>query len=410
MEKRGDLSVDRIAVLENRIQEYSWGSNSFIPKLLGELSPAKRPMAEMWMGTHPGGPSMAVYKNERVPLEKLIGENPSGILGDSIARKFSNRLPFLFKVIAMARPLSMQAHPNREQAKAGFLRENMGKKPMDRGDRNYRDDNHKPELICALRPLWALKGFRDAEEIIDIMERLGVDAELPAAEILRKQPGAEGLRGFFIALMDIERDRRQNLFGGIVAKIEDSGLSSPEYEWIKRLSREYPGDMGVISPLFLNLVRLHPTGAMYIHPGELHSYLEGAGLELMANSDNVIRGGLTYKHIDPPELISILDFNPRIPDILTPEGIDGPEKFYPVSAEEFMLSVISLRGKGETYESRGSRGAEIMICTDGDARVTYIGHDEILEFRRGMSIFIPASVERYLIRGETIIYRASVPL
>jgi mannose-6-phosphate isomerase len=410
MEKRGDLSVDRIAVLENRIHEYSWGSNSFIPELLGELSPAKRPMAEMWMGTHPGGPSMAVYKNERVLLEKLIGENPSGILGDSIARKFSNKLPFLFKVIAMARPLSMQAHPNREQAKAGFLRENMGKKPMDRGDRNYRDDNHKPELICALRPLWALKGFRDAEKIIDIIERLGVDAELPAAEILRKQPGAEGLKGFFIALMDIERDRRQNLLGGIAAKIEDSGLSIPEYEWIRSLSREYPGDMGVISPLFLNLVRLRPTEAMYIHPGELHSYLEGAGLELMANSDNVIRGGLTYKHIDPPELISILDFNPRIPDILTPEGIDGPEKFYPVSAEEFMLSVISLRGKGETYESRGSRGAEIMICTDGDARVTDIGHDEILEFRRGMSIFIPASVERYLIRGETIIYRASVPL
>ena len=410
MEKRGDLSVDRIAVLENRIHEYSWGSNSFIPELLGELSPAKIPMAEMWMGTHPGGPSMVVYKNERVLLEKLIGENPSGILGDSIARKFSNKLPFLFKVVAMARPLSMQAHPNREQAKAGFLRENMGKKPMDRGDRNYRDDNHKPELICALRPLWALKGFRDAEKIIDIMERLGVDAELPAAEILRKQPGAEGLRGFFIALMDIERDQRQNLLGGIVAKIEDSGLSSPEYEWIKRLSREYPGDMGVISPFFLNLVRLYPTEAMYIHPGELHSYLEGAGLELMANSDNVIRGGLTYKHIDPPELISILDFNPRIPDILTPEGIDGPEKFYPVSAEEFMLSVISLRGKGETYESRGSRGAEIMICTDGDARVTDIGHDEILEFRRGMSIFIPASVERYLIRGEATIYRASVPL
>jgi len=402
--------VDRIAVLENRIQEYSWGSKSFIHELLGELSPAKRPMAEMWMGIHPSGPSMAVYNNERVPLEKLIGENPSGILGDSIARKFSNRLPFLFKVIAAAKPLSIQAHPNREQAKAGFLRENMSKKPMDRGDRNYRDENHKPELICALRPLLALKGFRDVEDIMDIMERLGVNAELPVAEILRRQPGVEGLKGFFIALMDIERDRRQNLLNEIVGKIEDLGLSSPEYEWIKRLSKEYPGDMGIMSPLFLNLVRLHPTEAMYIHPGELHSYLEGAGLELMANSDNVIRGGLTSKHIDLPELVNILDFTPRIPDILTPKGIDGPEKFYPVTAEEFMLSVISIRGKGETYESRGSRGAEIMICTDGDARVTDICHGETLQFKRGMSIFIPASVGRYLIRGETVIYKASVPL
>jgi mannose-6-phosphate isomerase len=401
--------VDRIAVLENRIKEYSWGSKSFIPELLGELSPAKRPMAEMWMGTHQSGPSMAVYNNQSVPLEKLIGENPSGILGDYIAGKFSNKLPFLFKVIAAEKPLSVQAHPNMEQAKAGFLRENMGKKPMDRGDRNYRDENHKPELICALRPLWALKGFRDLEEIIDIMERLGVNAELQEAEILRKQPGVEGLKGFFIALMGIERDRRRNLLGGIVAKIEDLGLSSPEYEWIKRLSKEYPGDLGVMSPLFLNLVRLNPTEAMYIHPGELHSYLEGAGLELMANSDNVIRGGLTSKHIDPPELVNILDFAPRKPDILTPKGIDGHEKFYPVTEEEFMLSVISLGGRGEAYESRGSRGAEIMICTDGEARVTDIGHGEILEFKRGMSIFIPASVERYLIRGEAVIYKASVP-
>ena len=402
--------MGRIAVLENRIQEYAWGSNSFIPELLGESSPAKRPMAEMWMGTHPSGPSMAVYSNERIPLERLIGEDPSGILGHSIARKFSNKLPFLFKVIAAARPLSIQAHPNREQAKAGFMRENMGKKPMDSGDRNYRDENHKPELICALRPLWALKGFRDVEDIIGMMEPLGVNAEVPVAEILRNQPGVEGLKGFFTAIMDMERDRRRNLLEEIVAKIEDSGLSSPEYEWIRRLSKEYPGDMGILSPLFLNLFHLTTTEAMYIHPGELHSYLEGAGLELMANSDNVIRGGLTSKHIDLPELANILDFTPCIPDILTPEWIDGPEKSYSVTAEEFMLSVISLNSRHSIYESRESRSAEIMICTEGDALVTDIGNGEILEFKKGMSIFIPASVERYLIRGEAIIYKASVPL
>lgn len=402
--------MDRIAVLENRIQEYAWGSKSFIPELLGESSPAKTPMAEMWMGTHPNGPSIAVYNNERVPLERLIGENPSRILGRAIARKFSNKLPFLFKVIAAARPLSIQAHPNREQAKAGFMRENMGKKSMNSGHRNYRDENHKPELICALRPLWALKGFRDAEDIIDLMEPLGVNAEVPLTEILRNRPRAEGLKGFFTALMDMGRDQGRDLLKGIVAKMEDSGLSSPEYEWIKRLSKEYPGDMGVLSPIFLNLVYLPETEAVYIHPGELHSYLEGAGLELMANSDNVIRGGLTSKHIDLPELASILDFTPRIPDILTPERIDGPEKSYPVTAEEFMLSVISLNSRHSIYESRGSRSAEIMICTEGDVRVTDTGNGEILGFKRGMSIFIPASVERYIIRGEAIIYKASVPL
>jgi mannose-6-phosphate isomerase len=402
--------VDRILVLENRIQEYAWGSKSFIPELLGESSPAKRPMAEMWMGTHPSGPSMAVYNNERVPLDKLIREDPSGILGDSIAMKFSNKLPFLFKVIAASRPLSIQAHPGKEQAKAGFLKDNIERKSPDSPDRNYRDENHKPELICALRPLWALKGFRDIEDIIDIMEKLGDTAKIPGTGILRSQPGREGLKSLFITLMNMKKDQGRNLLDEVAEKIDDLGLSEPTFDWVRRLNTLYPGDMGVLSPLFLNLVCLDITGAMYIHPGELHSYLEGAGLELMANSDNVIRGGLTSKHIDLPELINILEFAPRKPDILMPEGIDGLEKFYPVTAEEFMLSVISLRGKGEIYESRGSRGVEIMICIEGDARVTDIDNGETLEFKRGMSIFIPASVERYLIRGEATIYKASVPL
>jgi mannose-6-phosphate isomerase len=332
------------------------------------------------------------------------------ILGDSVAKKFSNKLPFLFKVIAAARPLSIQAHPGKEQAKAGFLKENTEKKPLDSPDRNYRDENHKPELICALSPLWALKGFREIEDIIDTMEKLGNAAKIPETEILRSQSGRVGLKSLFKTLMNMKEDQRRNLLYEVVEKIEDLGLSEPAFDWVRRLDMEYTGDIGILSPLFLNLVRLDPTEAMCILPGELHAYLEGAGLELMANSDNVIRGGLTSKHVDIPELVNILEFTPRLPDILTPEAIDGPEKFYPVTAEEFMLSVISLIGKGETYESRGSRGVEIMICTEGDARVTDIGNGETLEFKRGMSIFIPASVERYLIRGGATIYKASVPL
>ncbi|HJX34889.1 MAG TPA: mannose-6-phosphate isomerase, class I, partial [Desulfatiglandales bacterium] len=253
--------MNRIAVLENSIQEYAWGSKSFIPELLRGSSPAKRPMAEMWMGSHPKAPSMVIHKDKRISLAELIDMDPPDILGDSVAKKFSNKLPFLFKVIAAARPLSIQAHPGREQAKAGFLRENMGKMPMDGGDRNYRDENHKPELICALSPLWALKGFRDIEDIMDIMEKLG--DKIPGIGILRSQPGREGLKSLFITLMNMKRDQRLNLFDEVAAKIEDSGLSSPEYEWIRRLSRTYPGDVGILSPLFLNIVRLDPTKAMH---------------------------------------------------------------------------------------------------------------------------------------------------
>jgi mannose-6-phosphate isomerase len=402
--------VDRIVFLENRIQEYAWGSKTFIPELLGESSPAKKPKAEMWMGSHPKAPSVVIYNGNRMSLAELIRKDPPGTLGVSIAKKFSNKLPFLFKVLAAARPLSIQAHPGREQANAGFIRGNTEKISLDSTDRNYRDENHKPELICALKPLWVLKGFQKIEDIIDIMEKFGDMAKRLGIEILTSQPGREGLKGFFIALMNMEKDRRRNLLDEIAAGINNSGLSGPVFDWIRRLNSEYPGDIGVLSPLFLNLVHLQPTEAMYIPSGELHSYLEGAGLELMANSDNVIRGGLTSKHIDLPELVNILDFTPHIPDILRPEKGDTSEAFYPVTAEEFMLSVISLNSKDAIYESQISRSAEIMICTEGDGRVTYHGKGEVLDFHRGMSMFIPASVDRYLIQGEATIYKASVPL
>jgi mannose-6-phosphate isomerase len=402
--------VDSIVVLENRVQEYAWGSKTFIPELLGEPSPAIKPKAEMWMGSHPKAPSMVIYNGNRISLAELIRKDPSGTLGVSVARKFSNKLPFLFKVLSADRPLSIQSHPGREQAKAGFMRENMEKRSMESADRSYRDENHKPELICALEPLWALKGFRKIEDIIDIMDKFGDSAKGLEIDILRSQHVGGGLKGFFIALMNMERDRRRNLLDEIAVRIEDSGLSGPAFDWFRRLNSEYPGDIGVLSPLFLNVVYLQPTEAIHIRSGELHAYLGGAGLELMANSDNVVRGGLTSKHIDLPELVNILDFTPHIPDILGPEGSDALETSYPVIAEEFMLSVISLNSKDSIYESRRSRSAEIMICTEGDARVTGRGKGEVLEFHRGMSVFIPASVNQYLIRGEATIYKASVPL
>ncbi len=401
--------MHRIVVLENRIQEYAWGSKTFIPELIGKSSPARKPKAEMWMGSHPRAPSMVLHDGNRMSLAEFIHTDPPGILGRGTAEKFHNELPFLFKVIAAARPLSIQAHPGKEQAKTGFLRENMHKIPLDAPERIYRDDNHKPELICALEPFWALKGFRKIEDILEMTANLGISAKRSWIDILRSRPNERGLKDFFMALMDMEKDRKQYLLKEIAERIGGLSVISPAYEWILRLHREHPGDIGALSPLFLNIVHLQPGEAMHIPSRELHSYLEGSGLELMANSDNVIRSGLTNKHIDINELVNILDFRPHLPDILRPERGDSLEDYYPATAEEFRLSVITLKDTDSSYKSSRLRSAEMMICTEGEALLIDIGKEEVLELRRGISLFIPAAVERYLIRGKATIYKASVP-
>jgi mannose-6-phosphate isomerase len=401
--------VHRIVILENRIQEYAWGSKTFIPELIGKSSPAGKPKAEMWMGSHPGAPSMVLHDGNRMSLAEFIHTDPPGILGRGTAEKFHNELPFLFKVIAAARPLSIQAHPGKEQAKTGFLRENMRKIPLDAPERIYRDDHHKPELICALEPFWALKGFRKIEDILEMTANLGISAKRFCIDILRSRPNERGLKDFFMALMDMEKDRKQYLLKEIAERIEGLSVISPAYEWILGLHREHPGDIGALSPLFLNIVHLQPGEAMHIPSRELHSYLEGSGLELMANSDNVIRSGLTNKHIDINELVNILDYRPHLPDILRPERGDSLESYFPATAEEFRLSVITLKDTDSSYKSSRSRSAEMLICTEGEALLTDMGKEEVLELRRGISLFIPAAVERYLIRGKATIYKASVP-
>jgi mannose-6-phosphate isomerase len=401
--------VHRIVVLENRIQEYAWGSKTFIPELIGEPSPARKPKAEMWMGSHPKAASTVLHDGNRMPLAEFIHRDPPGILGRGTAEKFHNKLPFLFKVIAAARPLSIQAHPGKEQAEAGFLRENMHKIPLDAPERIYRDDNHKPELICALEPLWALKGFRKIEDILEITGNLGISTKNPWMDILRSRPNERGLKDFFMALMNMEKDRKQDLLKEIAERIGDLTVTFPAYEWILRLHSEHPGDIGTLSPLFLNIVHLQPGEVMHIPSSELHSYLEGSGLELMANSDNVIRGGLTNKHVDINELVNILDFKPHLPDILRPERGDSLESYYPATAEEFRLSVIALKDTDSIYKSSRLRSAEIILCTEGGGELTDMGKEEVLELYRGVSLFIPAAVKQYLIRGTATIYKASVP-
>jgi len=398
-----------IALLENPVQAYAWGSRTFIPDLLGEVSPAADPIAELWMGAHPRAPSVVLLRNERISLLDLIRSRPIDILGESVARRFSNDLPFLFKVLAAAEPLSIQAHPNRDQAREGFANENRQNIPLNAFNRNYKDQNHKPEIICALEPFWALKGFRRVEDIILFMDKIAAGALEKDLNALRGRPDQEGLKTFFRALTVMEKAPRNRVLMEVREKCEALADNDPAFKWVIKLCETYPDDIGTLSPILLNLVHLQTGEAMNIPAGELHAYLEGAGIELMANSDNVLRGGLTPKHVEVSELLNILTFKAGKVSLLQPDHRAGCEGVYETAADEYNLSVLDIH-EGDVFKSPKKRSVEIMICIEGDARITDLGPGDVLSIKKGTSFIVPAAVEQYQIEGKTKIYKAAVPL
>lgn len=400
--------MKQIGLMKNIIQEYAWGSYTAIPELLGNVSPAKTPQAELWMGAHPKAPSMVKCDGNWKSLLELIEKNPLDILGEKVAEKFDNSLPYLFKVLAAAKPLSIQAHPSRDQAKRGFERENRVGIPIDAYNRNYKDDNHKPECICALSLLWALNGFRKISDIVGLMEKIcpkGLKNEL---DNLRGEPNSLGLKNFFQAMMTMDRDRQKQIIADAITSAQKFIDDDQAYKWMIDLHREYPADIGIFSPVLLNLICLKPGQAMYLRAGELHAYIDGVGIEIMANSDNVLRGGLTPKHVDVPELLKVLNFEEREVDILIPEESNNYESIYSSSAEEFILSVISVK-EGIIYNSPLDRSVEILLCTEGNATVFDSGENDKIDIAGGRSVIIPAIVEKYSIEGNATLYKAAVP-
>ena len=399
----------KIGLLKNTIQEYAWGSRTAIPELLGQSVPADKPQAELWMGAHPKAPSQVLSDGLWRSLPEVIQENPEETLGQKVAARFSNKLPFLFKVLAAAKPLSIQAHPNKEQAEQGFARENELGISLNASHRNYRDDNHKPEIICALTPFWALNGFRRIEETLSLLEEARITDLAEIVSFLRSHSNRDGLKKFFNYLMTMEAQKQRQIVEEAVAFAEGRAGEEPAWTWIAKLNEEYPGDIGVLSPLFLNLVRLEPQQAMYLPAGELHAYLEGVGIELMANSDNVLRGGLTPKHIDVQELLAVLNFTDGDLNILSPKNLASGEEIYSTEAEEFVLSVIRIN-KAASFNSPLDRSVEMMLCTEGKVNVTNLSDGEITLLTKGTSIIVPAAVEQYSIEGDGILYKATVPV
>ena len=391
-------------LLTNTIQEYAWGSHTAIPDLMGTTNPSDKPQAELWMGAHPKAPSLVKTEQGTIALDELIRLEPDTILGGELSARFGGKLPFLFKVLAAAEPLSIQAHPTLEQARAGYARENELGILLDAPNRNYKDDNHKPEILCALTPFWVLNGFRAIDRIVALLQQIGPE-EL-AAEIgeLANNPSPAGLKKFFSDIMTIDKDRQALAVGQTVAYAAGQSQDDPLWSWIVALDKKYPGDIGVLSPVLLNLLKMEPGQAMLCQAGQLHAYLDGLGIELMANSDNVLRGGLTPKHVDVPELLSTLSFDPKQVQLHQPDGRGN----YPSESDEYLLSVFSI-DTDRPFESAEDRNVEILICTSGRGLLRRAGSEEILPFEKGVSFVVPSTSPPYRLEGEATVYRASAP-
>lgn len=395
--------------MRNPIQEYTWGSTTYISGMLGLYSSVLKPQAELWMGAHPKAPSEVRIDGQWISLPEAIEQNPSEILGEAVSKAFLRQLPFLFKILAVERPLSIQVHPNRSQAVMGYNRENRLHIPLTALNRNYRDKNHKPELLCALTPFVALAGFKEPGRFFELFQEIGPRSFLEEVASTGYLSEKGSFKRFLHDWMTMEPNRRKKILSGVVNRRDKMSGNSPIFQWVVNLSREYRGDAGVLAPLFLNLLELAPGEALFLQPGVPHAYLKGAGVEIMANSDNVLRGGLTPKHVDIDDFLQVLDWQADVPEVLHLTPGMGYERSYPAFVEEFRLSRIELK-QGEVFESPRDRNIEIVIAVEGEAFVTTSPDGEILRIPQGNSFLVPASVGTYRIEGNTTLYKATVPL
>ncbi|MFG1694917.1 mannose-6-phosphate isomerase, class I [Nonomuraea sp. NPDC049309] len=378
--------------LATTIRPYDWGSVTALPRLFG-TEPTGEPQAELWMGAHPGAPSTV----GDVPLNELIAHDPDATLGGPVAARFGGELPYLLKVLAIERPLSLQVHPTTEQAQAGFAAENARGIPLDDRTRTYKDASHKPEMVCALTPFHGLCGFRDPAATAALLDRLGVAGLRPWIDALTTGEPGQALREVFAAMLD---DAAAPLRAEVERALLDvSPGDDDELAPYAGIARAYPGDPGIAAALLLNHVDLAPGQALYLGAGVPHAYLGGIGVEIMANSDNVLRCGLTSKHVDVPELMRVVDFAPTAPHLVEPvQDAPGAYAYRPPAAE---FALTRHEPAGEPGQELPGGVPQIVLCVDGETR---LGDDLVL--RPGESAFVPAAVPSVTLSGKGTAYRA----
>ncbi|HTZ60145.1 MAG TPA: mannose-6-phosphate isomerase, class I [Acidobacteriaceae bacterium] len=411
-------------MLRGVVQHYDWGGYNFIPDLLGIENVTRRPYAELWIGAHAKAPSLVEEASgAEQPLDQLIAKAPEAILGPATSLKFGARLPYLFKVLDVHKMLSIQAHPTLVQAKEGFARENAAGVPLDAGNRNYKDDNHKPEIGVALTDFWMLHGFRPLEQIADALDRIPeLGAVMPGFRQGLADAGHDHearrawLRELYSNVMTLAQEKVDSLLNQMIARLEEKPVSdkdNPDY-WALRAAENFPlpgghRDRGIFSIYLLNLVHMRPGQGTFQPAGVLHAYLEGVNVELMANSDNVLRGGLTTKHVDVPELLRILTFEGGRPEVLDGIQVTGQQRVYRTPAQEFELSRIALTAGGR-YAGEAAYGPKALLVLQGYGQITAAGQRNALS--RGSIAFLPAGTEFVMEAqgGDLVAFQAAVPL
>lgn len=367
-----------LVALTNAARDYAWGSTTLLAALEGR-APSGAPEAEVWFGDHPGSP--AVTADGRTLDRWLADERPG------------ERLPYLLKLLAAASPLSIQAHPSKRQAEVGFAREEAAGLARDAGDRTYRDDNHKPELIVALSDEFsALAGLRPYADTRRLLAAIGPVAD-PLAHRLTDASSADAIAW---ALSGEAPDEVRALIAA--ARVLDGEEFAAEAALVARLDDSYPGDPGILVALLMNLVTLRRGEGLFLPAGVLHAYLDGLGVELMAASDNVLRGGLTPKHIDVDELLDVLVPRPEAVPVITAEPIGDGVAIYPVPVPDF--SLVAARPTAGAPARVSVPGTAIVVATAGALVVRGGGTGESVALAPGRAALVTADEGGVIVEGD----------
>lgn len=388
--------------LDNVIQHYPWGSKQSISELFDIQNPNSEPQAEIWMGAHPRGCSRVADTGQL--LSEVLSQDSKGMFGEYTEARFGE-LPYLFKVLAAETPLSIQVHPSKKKAQLGFERENKLGISLDASNRNYKDPNHKPELVYALTFYKAMNGFRPIPQIIELFKEAEIsvlDIEISALAI---SPNSEGLKVFFTSVMTLEGERKKLALEQLYSAYErrpKTAMGREALQYSKGFEQHYVDDIGLFSPLMLNTIELAPGEAMFLHAETPHAYIEGTGLEIMANSDNVLRAGLTPKFIDVPELIDNTCFETTDIEGIKLKPIEKEDKLsFPIPVDDFGFDILSVN---EEVSQQYLRSAEILFCIGGEVTVSTKEHKLMLS--SGESVFISNDAGMYEYQGQGILARA----
>lgn len=387
--------------LENVIQNYAWGSKTALQSLFGVENTKQQPQAEIWMGAHPNGSSTIFIDGQKSLLASAIDVNPKFWLGEKF-ESYESQLPFLVKILAAEQPLSIQVHPSKVAAKHGFEKENRLGLAIDAPERNFKDSNHKPELIYAITPYLAMNGFRD----LQVIHKLFSAAILPSLNDILAPflaiPTKETLQQLFSTILQMDEAKKTRVVKELLnfepTQEEDVEVIDA-FRLIAELAKLYPCDVGLFSPLFLNVVELQPGEAMFLFAETPHAYLKGVGVEVMANSDNVLRAGLTPKYIDVPALLANTKFESiKVSDLRMQPYQEGNRSVYPIPVDDFKFDIIR-EGEFENVVS----SPEILLCIDGNVEIC--SSQNRVSLTAGESVIIPASASSYSFNNHGTVVR-----